>query len=76
MSEQEAATETVTIERATLEEIRRSMVLLQINAEGCALNHYGSDSEEYGMPGWLIDTKVSLEELTHALWPLPREAEV
>lgn len=47
-----------------LKRIRASMALLQQNAEGCALNHYGEDSEEYGMPGWLFDTEADLDRLT------------
>lgn len=62
-------TEMVSIDRHDLEEIRRSMILLQMNAEGCAMNHYGGDGEQFGMPGWLLDTKGSLEILTQALWP-------
>lgn len=50
--------------RAMLEKIRRSMALLQQNSEGCALNHYGGDGEQFGMPGWLVDTKADLESLT------------
>ena len=58
----------VTINRATLERIRRSMALLQQNSEGCAMNHYGGDHELFGLPGWLDDTKADLEILTDALF--------
>lgn len=66
--------ERVSIERATLERIRRSMGLLQQNSEGCAMNHYGGDSEQFGMPGWLADTKADFDILTKALFEAPDHA--
>lgn len=44
-----------------LEDLRKSAALLQQNAVGCAVNHYGSDYELHGLPGWLLDTKASID---------------
>jgi hypothetical protein len=60
---------TVTMERPDLEEIRRSMVLLQMQAEHGV--HQGPHDTDPGLPGWLLDTKASLEVLTDALYPSP-----
>jgi hypothetical protein len=57
----------VTIDRPDLEEARSSLVLLQMNAEGCLRKHHG-DTSGY-LPGWLLDTKASIETLTEALYP-------
>lgn len=46
----------------TLEELRQAAALLQQNAEGCAINHYGEDFEIHGMPGWLADTAAVIEK--------------
>lgn len=45
----------------TLERLRVSASLLQQNAEGCAINHYGEDFSLFGMPGWLLDTKKDID---------------
>lgn len=44
-----------------LEALRKSALLLQQNAEGCAVNHYGEDFSIHGMPGWLSDTAADIE---------------
>lgn len=55
--------------RAVLEDLRKSAALLQQNAEGCAVNHYGADFAVHGMPGWLADTAASIARATAALTP-------
>lgn len=35
--------------------------MLQQNAEGCAINHYGHDFETHGLPGWLTDTRADID---------------
>lgn len=55
--------------RAALEDLRKSAALLQQNAEGCAVNHYGADFAVHGMPGWLADTAASIARATAALTP-------
>ncbi len=56
-----------------LSRIRTSMAMLQQNAEGCAMNHYGGDHELFGMPGWLADTGKDLADLTAILSLLRKE---
>lgn len=46
---------------AALIDLRKTAALLQQNAEGCAVNHYGSDIELNGLPGWLADTQKSIQ---------------
>ena len=46
--------------RDALEDLRKSAALLQQNAEGCAVNHYGEDFAIHGLPGWLADTQASI----------------
>lgn len=44
--------------------VRRLLVtakMLLQNSEGCALNHYGDDSEKFGRPGWLVDCRRDIE---------------
>lgn len=53
--------------RAMLERLRKSAALLQQNAEGCAVNHYGEDFSLFGMPGWLADTRSDIEAAIAAL---------
>lgn len=48
----------------SLIDLRKAAALLQQNSEGCAFNHYGNDIELNGLPGWLADTKASID---HAL---------
>jgi hypothetical protein len=48
-------------DRETLRKLLISAKLLQQNSEGCAANHYGSDCETFGLPGWLADTKKDIE---------------
>lgn len=43
-----------------LEKLRKSAALLQQNAEGCAVNHYGDDFHIHGMPCWLTDTAADI----------------
>lgn len=31
--------------------------LLYQNATGCAVNHYGHDFKQHGLPGWLADAE-------------------
>jgi hypothetical protein len=47
--------------RTALADLRVNASLLQQNAEGCAINHYSGDFELQGLPGWLEDTKASIE---------------
>lgn len=53
--------------REALTRLRKSAVLLQQNAEGCAVNHYGEDFGLYGMPGWLRDTAADIEAARSAI---------
>jgi hypothetical protein len=50
--------------RAALKDILRTASLLQQNAIGCATNHHGLDIELNGLPGWLVDTKASIDHAT------------
>lgn len=42
-----------------LRTLRKSAALLQQNAEGCAMEHYGAQLE-HGLPGWLADTEKDI----------------
>lgn len=53
--------------RRELEALRKTAALLQQNAEGCAANHYGHDLELHGLPGWLTDTKTSIDKAAAVL---------
>lgn len=53
--------------RASLAELRTAVALLQQNAEGCAVHHYGDDFQIHGMPGWLADTKASIDRAAEIL---------
>lgn len=58
----------------TREEMKKLLIsakLLQQNSEGCAANHYGNDCRDFGMPGWLADTKKDIEAAEAALSPVP-----
>jgi hypothetical protein len=41
--------------------LRREAFMLLQNSEGCATNHYGGDSAQFGMPGWLRDSREIVE---------------
>jgi hypothetical protein len=41
----------------TLEKLLLTAKLLYRNAAGCAVNHYGHDFKQHGMPGWLADAE-------------------
>lgn len=56
------AAQYVTRLRGELESLRKTAALLQQNAEGCAANHYSHDLELHGLPGWLTDTKTSIDK--------------
>jgi hypothetical protein len=47
--------------RSALQELLRTASLLHQNAIGCATNHHGLDIELNGLPGWLVDTKASID---------------
>jgi hypothetical protein len=47
--------------REALTDLCQNAQLLQQNAEGCAVNHYGNDHEIHGLPGWLSDTQASID---------------
>tara|TARA_R100001132_G_C3272385_1_gene94387 strand:- start:2658 stop:3029 length:372 start_codon:yes stop_codon:yes gene_type:complete len=49
-----------------LERLRKSAALLQQNAEGCAMDHYGAQIE-HGLPGWLVDTANDIAVARKAL---------
>ena len=53
--------------REALGQLRKSATLLQQNAEGCAVNHYGEDFAIQGLPGWLADTAADIGRATAAL---------
>jgi hypothetical protein len=57
--------------RESLKSVVRTAQLLQQNAEGCAVNHHVLDFEEQGLPGWLRDTKASIDAACAALALLP-----
>ena len=44
-----------------LEDLRKSAALLQQNSETCAVNHYSEDYGIHGLPGWLVDTRASID---------------
>lgn len=50
-----------------LRDLRTNAALLQQNAEGCATNHYPVDFAEQGFPGWLTDTRSSIERAAATL---------
>jgi DNA-binding MarR family transcriptional regulator len=45
-----------------LRELRLTARILLQNSEGCAANHYGSDHELFGMPGWLRDSEAVIKK--------------
>jgi hypothetical protein len=55
------AGETVKGWREIMERLRLSARLLLQNGEACAVNHYGSDHELFGMPGWLADCEKDIK---------------
>lgn len=54
-----------------LAELRLTARLLLQNAEGCAVNHYGSDFELHGPPGWLADAENVIVKAEAALASSP-----
>lgn len=48
--------------REAFRKLLRTASLLQQNSIGCATLHHGLDVELNGLPGWLADTKKSLDE--------------
>jgi len=73
IASKEAADEIAAL-RSRVEELTKALekslkagrLLLQ-NSIGCAVNHYGSDREIHGLPGWLADTEKHLVECASAL---------
>jgi hypothetical protein len=65
----EASIATVVMDRPDLEEIRNSLFILQMNAEGCLAKHHDRPARLFGLPGWFLDTKAALDGLTEILWP-------
>jgi hypothetical protein len=65
----EALAEEIARLREALRDLRTTAALLQQNAEGCAVNHYGQDFSLHGMPGWLSDTAKSIKAASAALTP-------
>jgi hypothetical protein len=57
--------------RTKLSRLITSAVMLQRNAEGCAVNHYGEDFSIHGMPGWLADTQRDILAAEDELNPTP-----
>lgn len=53
--------------REALEDLLKTAKLLYANSEGCAVNHYGADFEEQGLPGWLDDCVASINRARAAL---------
>jgi len=56
----EAAEALVKEAAEALKALRTTAVLLQQNAVGCAVNHYGEDFSIHGTPGWLADTAADI----------------
>jgi Lar family restriction alleviation protein len=56
-----------------LRELRSTAAMLQQNSEGCAANHHGGDFNEFGMPGWLVDTQTSIDRAAALLAKLDRK---
>ena len=50
-----------------LEGIIQNATLLHQNSVGCAVNHYGNDCEQFGLPGWLDDAENSIVNAKDAL---------
>lgn len=50
-----------------LKELRLTAQLLQQNSEGCAVKHHGINIELDGLPGWLKDTKASIDRALAAI---------
>ena len=71
---EKADAELIVALRSRVEELTKALekslkigrLLLQ-NSIGCAVNHYGSDREIHGLPGWLADTEKHLVECASAL---------
>lgn len=47
--------------------LRMEAFMLLQNSEGCATNHYGGDSAQFGMPQWLRDSRQRVETAARAL---------
>lgn len=47
--------------KAALTSLRLTARVLLQNAEGCAVNHYGEDFQLHGEPGWLADSRKTIE---------------
>lgn len=46
--------------REVMNRLSMTALMLLQNAEGCAANHYGSDYQEHGEPGWLADCRADV----------------
>ena len=57
------------------EALRKEAFLLLQNSEGCARSHYGHDSELFGMPGWLADSRARIEDASATMATLSRTQE-
>lgn len=61
---------------AVLTKLVSTATLLHQNSVGCAINHYGSDFELHGLPGWLADAENDIVAGKQAISALPHaEAE-
>lgn len=53
--------------------LRTSAAVLQQHAEDCAVQYHGCDFDREGMPGWLADTRSSIDRAA-ALSPSAQDA--
>ncbi len=49
------------------ETLRQEAAMLLQNAMACAVNHYGEDFAQHGMPGWLADSQARIQSASAAL---------
>jgi hypothetical protein len=50
-----------------VEVLRKEATMLCQNAMACAVNHYGEDFAQHGMPGWLADSQIRIQSAAQAL---------
>lgn len=53
-----------------LETLRREALLHLNNSIGCAINHYGDDHQEHGLPQWIADSQLRIRDALSGLAPV------
>lgn len=46
---------------AAMRDLRLTARVLLQNAEGCAYNHHAEDTHQFGEPGWIADSRKTIE---------------